>query len=79
MSLCAYKDALGVPGQGVHSYRIFNVAVVDVALTFVLAYFVSWLFDTTYLLAVLMSFGAGIFLHWLFCVKTTINKLLFKV
>ena len=23
--LCAYKNALGIPGQGIHSYRIFNI------------------------------------------------------
>ena len=33
IDLCKYKDILGKPGQGVHSYRIFNIAIVDVILT----------------------------------------------
>ena len=30
MSLCQYKDIFGKPGEGAHSYRVANVAVVDV-------------------------------------------------
>ena len=41
MSLCKYKDILGVPGQGVHSFRIGGLAVTDVVLTFIGVYFIS--------------------------------------
>lgn len=30
MSLCEYKDIFGIPNEGVHSYRLFNIAIVDV-------------------------------------------------
>ena len=33
MSLCEYKDFFGESGKGVHSYRIFNIAIVDVIMT----------------------------------------------
>ena len=33
MSLCEYKDYFGALGKGVHSYRIFNFAIVDVIMT----------------------------------------------
>jgi len=33
MSLCKYKNYFGEPGKGVHSYRIFNIAMVDVIQT----------------------------------------------
>jgi hypothetical protein len=33
MSLCEYKDYFGESGKGVHSYRIFNFAIVDVMMT----------------------------------------------
>lgn len=36
MNLCKYKNILGEPGKGVHSYRIFNIAIVDVLLTLIL-------------------------------------------
>ena len=39
--LCKYKDILGVPGKGVHSFRIFNIAIVDVLLTIIAAYILS--------------------------------------
>ena len=31
--LCKYKNALGVPGKGLHSYRIFNIPIFDVLFT----------------------------------------------
>jgi hypothetical protein len=43
MNLCKYKDLLGEPGKGVHSYRIFNIAIVDVVLTILVALLISFL------------------------------------
>ncbi len=68
---------LGVPGEGIHSYRICNIAVVDVALTLVGAFVISKLFGISYLLSLVILFLLGIFLHRLFCVRTTIDKRLF--
>ena len=34
--LCKYKDLLGVPKKGIHKYRIFNIAIFDVLLTYFL-------------------------------------------
>ena len=49
MDLCKYKNILGVPGEGAHSYIIFNIAVVDVGLTVVAAYVISFLFRFSFL------------------------------
>jgi hypothetical protein len=78
MSLCKYKDLFGKVGEGVHSYRIFNIAIVDVVLT-VLGAFIIHLFLPKYkfIYILLALFLSGIFLHRLFCVRTTIDKLLF--
>ena len=38
---CKYKDILGKPGEGVHSYRLFDIAVIDVVLTIGLALFIK--------------------------------------
>ena len=43
MSLCKYKDYFGEPGKGVHSHRIFNIAIVDVAMTLIGALIISYL------------------------------------
>jgi hypothetical protein len=75
--LCKYKNALGVPGKGIHSYRIFNIAVADVIMTLIGAYIISRIFKISFLWTSVGLFITGIILHRLFCVKTTIGKLLF--
>ena len=77
--LCQYKDILGKPGQGVHSYRFFNIAIVDVLLTILAAYTIHFLnpkYSFIFILSIL--FLLGIFFHRIFCVKTTIDKFLFN-
>ena len=41
MYFCKYKHALGIPGKGVHSIRIKNIAIVDVLLSILMAYFLT--------------------------------------
>ena len=73
---CKHKDMLGKPKTGVHSYRIMNIAVVDVLLTILLAKAIQYYIipDTNILSSCFLS---GIILHRIFCVKTTVDKLLF--
>jgi len=75
--LCKYKNALGVPGQGIHSYRIFNVAVADVIMTIVGAWLISFAFPKRFLVILITLFLLGIALHRLFCVKTTVGTAIF--
>ena len=84
--LCAYKNIFGVPGTAIHSYRIMNIAVVDVLATLIIAFVIhqfileSWL-DIRWISIWWVIFGcflAGILAHRLFCVRTTIDKLLFS-
>ena len=72
---CKYKDILGVPGQGVHSIRFMNIAVVDVAMTILGAYLIAFYFNLPFWVVLVFLFSLGIILHRLFCVKTTIDKL----
>lgn len=80
---CKYKNALGELGKGIHSIRIFNIAIIDVIMTIIGAWIFSQyikvvsnkLMNFSIILAIL--FIAGIILHRLFCVRTTIDKLLF--
>jgi len=77
--LCKYKDLFGKVGKGVHSYRIFNIAIIDVLLTVIIAYIIYLLMPQyNFFLILIILFILGILLHRLFCVKTTIDKLLFK-
>lgn len=76
---CKHKDIFGKPGEGVHKYRIMNIAIVDVLATILLAkaiqYYIIPEIDIWLILA--GCFLSGIILHRVFCVKTTIDKLLF--
>lgn len=75
---CKYKELLGKVGKGVHSIRFLNIAVIDVFLTFIAAYIIySFNRKINYFLILILLFIAGIILHRLFCVRTTIDKLLF--
>jgi len=77
MSLCKYKNALGIPGKGIHSYRFMGVAIADVLLTIFAAIIISKIFNISFLYTCVFLFILGIILHRLFCVRTTIDKLLF--
>lgn len=77
MSLCKYKTIFGEPAKGIHNIRIFNLAIVDVVGTIIVSYLIAkyYKFSVWYVMAI--SFLLGIILHRLFCVRTTIDKLLF--
>jgi hypothetical protein len=77
MDLCKYKYALGEPGKGIHSYRLFGVAIADVLMTIIGAFLISYFFKFSFIKTLLILFLTGIALHRLFCVRTTIDKLLF--
>jgi len=77
MDLTKYKNILGVPKKGIHSYRLFGVAIADVIMTFVGAIILSWLFRWNPWITLIALFLLGIVLHHIFGVRTTIDKLLF--
>ena len=78
MDLCKYKNSLGVPHQGIHSYRLFGLAIVDVIFTIIGAMIISYFSKQSFIYTLVFLFLLGIILHRLFCVRTTIDKLLFN-
>jgi hypothetical protein len=77
--LCKYKDLFGELGKGLHSIRIFNIAIIDVLFTILGAYLINLLIPKcNYFLILFTLFVLGIILHRLFCVRTTIDKFLFN-
>jgi len=76
--LCEYKDALGVPRQGVHKYRIpiLDIALVDTVLTFIGAWLIQrYLFpETSYWIVLLLFFALGELLHVVFCIRSPGNQ-----
>ena len=77
INLCKYRNALGVPGKGAHSIRLGDVAIVDVIMTLLGAYIIAYFTRTSFAWTAAGFFILGIILHRLFCVRTTIDKLLF--
>lgn len=75
--LCKYKNALGEPNKGVHSYRFLGVSIVDVLLTLIGAAIISYFSGYSFLYVAIFLFILGIILHRLFCVRTTVDKALF--
>ena len=76
-NLCEYKNMFGAPNTGLHSYRIFNIAIVDVVLTILAGFLISRYTNVSLAYAVGGMFIAGIIAHRGFCVRTTMDKLLF--
>ena len=74
MSLCVYKNIFGKPGEGVHSYRIFNIAIVDVVMTILVALIISYVTNQSLTKILVILFLTGIFMHRIFCVRTTVDK-----
>ena len=73
---CIYKDSLGIPGKGVHTHFL-GIAVFDVVLSILLAELLSYIFKWNIYLTLIAVFLTGIVLHRMFCVRTTVDKLLF--
>jgi uncharacterized protein YqhQ len=79
MKLCPYKNVFGAPSSGVHSYRLFDIAVVDVVFTILAAYTISMYTKYTFLWTSISLFALGIFFHYIFCVETTVAKILSRI
>lgn len=75
--LCKYKNIFGEPRKGAHSYRLFDIAIVDVVSTILLAAVISKIWKLDFIKVLIIVFLLGIILHRLFCVDTTIDRLLF--
>ena len=73
-----FNKILGEPGKGLHSIRIMNIAIIDVIFTILLSYIISKKYKYNFKKTLLNMFLLGIASHEIFCVKTTINKILFK-
>ncbi len=76
MDLCKYKNSLGIPGKGVHTH-IMGFAWRDIVSTIVGGIILSLLFKWNMLYTIVILFILGILLHRMFCVRTTLDKILF--
>jgi hypothetical protein len=79
MDLCKYKDIFGEPRKGVHSYRMFDLAIVDVIATYLLSLYISKYYkEYSVLKLFIILMVLSVFIHKIFCVETTLTKMVFK-
>jgi hypothetical protein len=75
---CEYSNIFGKPNEGLHSIRLFDIAIIDVILTIMAAYLLNIMLNgNNFILILIVLFISGIILHRLFCVRTTVDKYLF--
>ena len=67
---------MGTPGQGFHTHFL-GVAILDVIGTILIAELLSYVFNWNIYLTMIAVFLTGIVLHRIFCVRTTLDKILF--
>ena len=69
--LCQFQDMFGVPGVGLHKFRVpgTNTAAADYVLTLLLAWLLSAWLKCSLVQTTIVLFLLGALLHWLFCVK----------
>ena len=79
MNLCKFKNIFGKPNEGIHSYRLFDIAIFDVLFTVILALLISIIFKISFVYILIILFIMGFLLHYIFCVETTINKYVYNL
>jgi hypothetical protein len=72
-----WRDALGRPREGIHSYRLFDIAVVDVIMTIAASVAIARAFDWNLCLVTLAAFALGVSVHRAMGVNTALNVRIF--
>lgn len=79
LNLCQYKDMFGKPNEGIRkTLRLFDISLVDTIPTIFLGLLLSKLLHTNKFNGILVAFILSIIFHKVFCVDSTIIKLLRK-
>ena len=72
---CPYRNIFGKVREGVHSYRIFDFAIVDTILTILLAFFLARILKQNVLVVFIGLLIISVIVHRALCVETTLTKL----
>ena len=74
---CQFKNALGKPNEGVHSYRMFGIPIVDVFMTMLAAFVLAKVTNKTFISMFVFLLIVAFLLHWMFCVQTPVTTAVF--
>lgn len=72
-----HSNVFGEPKTGFHAFRIMDIAAFDLLGTAAISGLISYSLDFSFLLVFLIFMVLAIAFHRLFCVNTTINKIIF--
>ena len=72
-----FDKIIGVPNVGIHSYRIFDIAYMDIIVVLIGSIFLAWLLSWSYVKTIIGMFVFGIVVHRVLDVRTTVDKWLF--
>ena len=78
IDLCKYKDLFGEPREGLRKYRIFDIAILDVAVVIIIGLAISFFTKMNIWIVLGILFLAGIIAHRVFCVRTGVDQMLFS-
>ena len=67
---CPYAHIFGAPNTGLHSIRLFGIAVVDTVLTVLAAYVIAKAYKINFWHSLVGLFVLGEILHYIFGVNT---------
>lgn len=77
--LCDYKDIFGKPGEGIHKYRVFDIAIVDTLFVIIVAVLIAAYSGIPLFIVMIVLFLLGIVVHAAFCVETGLAKKLKQI
>ncbi len=63
----------GKPGEGIHRFRLWGVAVVDVALTVLASAIIAFAFKKNFFATTLLMFAIGVCVHAALGIDTALN------
>lgn len=76
--LCKYKNAFGVPREGIRKYRIFDIAIFDTSVVIIFGLLISYFSGYNLWITLAILFISGIIVHRMFCVRSGVDRLLFS-
>ena len=82
MNVCIfskYRHIFGKENEGIHSYRLLNVSIIDYMLTIVFSFFLTYITTIPAELTTIFSFGLGIACHLLFGVRSNTTLFIEKI
>lgn len=74
-----YSNIFGEEKKGLHRFRIYDIAIIDVILTILAAIIISYYTKYKFFIILIILFILGIIMHYLFGVNTTINKKIYNI